>query len=78
MKYLLVFLLILLSSCVQVNHIYQLENNKPDLMPISIDLISTQAINYQAKKALFAEKNQTLYVLDELNNEIYFYKNNKL
>lgn len=67
----LFFCLILVCSC-SINE-YQL--NKPIQ---EIKAIKTIPINYQAKKAVYSSRYQTLFVLNEQFNEIWIYRNEEL
>ncbi|HPY95877.1 MAG TPA: hypothetical protein PL063_01545 [Candidatus Cloacimonadota bacterium] len=78
MKYLLPILLIMLCSCVQINESFYIENKDVSLSPISLEPVLMQNIEFLAKKALYSDRTQVLYVLDDSSKEIFLYKNNRL
>ncbi len=70
--------LFFLFSCAHLSEHYLPDNTNPVYAPKRIDLFLIQPVSFPVKKALYSGRYQTLYVLDDINNEVYIYKNNKL
>jgi hypothetical protein len=76
--FLIITISLLMSSCAHIEENYLYENINPVWSPKKLEPILVQPIRFPVKKAIFSERNQSLYILDENNTELTIYRNQKL